>query len=249
VNRQQFELPLGSGIDRGMTIIQYGHYGRPVLVFPSEAGRPWDFENNGMVDVVGSLINDGRVKLYCVDSLDADTWGDGGAPTEERALRDEAYTRWLTHHVMPHIHADTSPGAEVITLGCSLGAYHAVHFFMQRADVAPLAIGLSGNYDLSTWGSWGDRGDATYFANPTDYVPNMHGDHLDWLRGRLSILLVVGQGAWETHPTGALPSTVQLAALLQEKGIRCELDLWGFDVSHDWEWWQRQLAHHLPRFC
>jgi len=120
---------------------------------------------------------------------------------------------------------------------------------MQRADLAPLAIGLSGNYDVSTWGSWGDRGDATYFANPTDYVPNLHGDHLDWLRGRLSILLVVGQGAWETHPTGALPSTVRLAAMLQEKGIRCELDLWGYEVSHDWEWWQRQLAHHLPRFC
>ena len=72
MNRHQFELPLGSGIDRGMTIVQYGHYGRPVLVFPSEAGRAWDFENNGMVDAIGYLINDGRIKLYCVDSLDAD---------------------------------------------------------------------------------------------------------------------------------------------------------------------------------
>jgi esterase/lipase superfamily enzyme len=42
---------------------------------------------------------------------------------------------------------------------------------------------------------------------------------------------------------------VNFARLVQEKGIRCELDLWGYDVSHDWEWWQRQLAHHLPRFC
>ena len=65
----------------------------------------------------------------------------------------------------------------------------------------------------------------------------------------MSILLTVGQGAWETHPTGALPSTVRFAGLLQDMGIRCELDLWGFEVSHDWVWWQRQLAHHLPRFC
>ena len=79
MNRHQFELPLGSGIDRGMTIVQYGHYGRPVLVFPSEAGRAWDFENNGMLDAIGNLINDGRVKLYCVDTLDADTWADKGA--------------------------------------------------------------------------------------------------------------------------------------------------------------------------
>ena len=177
-----------------MTVISYGHWGRPVLVFPSQAGRAWDFENNGMVEAVADLVDAGRVKLYCVDSLDAETWADKGLPIEERALRHEVYTRWLIHQLVPYIQADTAPGAELITVGCSLGAYHAVHLALQRADLAPLAIGLSGNYDVSTWGSWGDRGDATYFANPTDYVPNLHGDHLDWLRGRLSVLLVVGPG-------------------------------------------------------
>ena len=62
------------------------------------------------------------------------------------------------------------------------------------------------------------------------------------------MLLVVGQGMWE-DTTGALPSTQHMAALLQEKGIHCELDEWGYDVPHDWSSWQRQLAHHLPRFC
>jgi esterase/lipase superfamily enzyme len=47
VNRHQLELPLGSGIDRGMTIVQYGHYGRPVLVFPSEAGAPGTLKTMG----------------------------------------------------------------------------------------------------------------------------------------------------------------------------------------------------------
>jgi len=249
VDRHQFELPLGSGIDRGMTVIRYGHYGRPVVVFPSEAGRAWDFENNGMVDAVAPLLEAGRVKLFCVDSIDADTWSDRSLATEERAQRHGVYTRWLIDILVPAVHADTAPGAELITVGCSLGAYHAVQFSLQRADLAPLAIGLSGNYDVTTWRAWGERGGATYFANPADYVPQLHGDHLDWLRRRLSILLVVGQGAWETHPTGALPSTLATARMLQDKGLRCELDLWGHDVSHDWVWWQRQLAHHLPRFC
>jgi esterase/lipase superfamily enzyme len=249
VNRRHVELPLGNGTDRSLAVIQYGHYGRPVLAFPSQAGRAWDFENFGMVEAIAGLINDGRVKLYCVDSLDADTWSDRGLPIEERAQRHGVYTRWLTDIVVPHIHQDTSPGAELITVGCSMGAYHAVQFSLQRADLAPLAIGLSGNYDVNLWRSWGDRGDATYFANPTDYVPNLHGDHLEWLRNRVSILLTVGQGAWETHPTASLPSSRTMARLLQEKGIRCELDLWGYDVSHDWVWWQKQLAHHLPRFC
>ena len=51
-------------------------------------------------------------------------------------------------------------------MGCSMGAYHAVHFALQRADLVPIAIGFSGNYDVSTWRAWGDRGDAAYFANP-----------------------------------------------------------------------------------
>jgi esterase/lipase superfamily enzyme len=81
------------------------------------------------------------------------------------------------------------------------------------------------------------------------YVRNLHGDHLDWLRQRLSVLLVVGQGAWEVSPTQALPSTRALAALLMEKGLRCELDVWGYDIPHDWPSWCAQLRHHLPRFC
>ena len=63
-----------------------------------------------------------------------------------------------------------------------------------------------------------------------DYVAHMDGDHLDWLRGRLSLLLVCGQGQWE-DTTGALESSKRLAGLLSEKGIRHELDLWGHDVA------------------
>jgi len=108
--------------------------------------------------------------------------------------------------------------------------------------------GLSGNYDPAAWDGWGERGDAAYFNNPMDYVGHLGGDHLDWLRSQLSLLLICGQGQWE-DTTGALASTRRLAELLQSKGIRCEMDLWGYDVPHDWPSWRAQLAHHLPRFC
>jgi esterase/lipase superfamily enzyme len=129
-----------------------------------------------------------------------------------------------------------------------MGAYHALNFALKRADLFPLAMCFSGNYDPSSWHGWGERGEATYFNNPTDYVAHLHGGHLDWLRSRLSALLVCGQGQWEDS-TGALASTRQMAGLLASKGIRHELDLWGHDVPHDWPSWRAQLAHHLPRFC
>jgi len=42
---------------------------------------------------------------------------------------------------------------------------------------------------------------------------------------------------------------IHVAGLLAAKGIPHELDLWGYDVPHDWPSWRRQFAHHLPRFC
>jgi len=230
-------------------LIAYGHWGRPVLAFPAEAGRAWDFENNGMVGAVADLIDAGRVKLYCVDSGDAQTWSDRTVPTEERARRHDGYERWILDAVVPWIVRDCGGADEILTVGCSLGAYHAVNVALRHADRFPLAIGMSGNYDPTTWHAWGELGDATYFHNPMAYVANLGGGHLDWLRGRLSLVLVVGQGAFEVDPTGALPGTRALAARLADKGIRHELDVWGFDVPHDWPSWQRQLRHHLPRFC
>ncbi len=237
------------GFDRHGVVIRYGHYGKPVVVFPSEAGRAWDFENNGMIDAIRPLIDEGRCKVYCVDSFDAQTWSDRWLSLEERARRHNAYESWITNEVVGWIGAD-SPGAQTaVVTGCSLGAYHALNLALKRADLFPEALCLSGNYDPSTWHAWGDAGDAAYFANPTQYVPHLGGGHLDWLRARLHIVLTVGRGAWETHPTGALPSSRHLAHLLGEKGIWAELDEWGDDVSHDWHWWQRQIAHQLPRFC
>ena len=238
------QIDLGPG-----TLIAYGHWGRPVLVFPSEQGRAWDFENNGMVDAVADLIDAGRVKLYCVDSADGWTWSDNSVPTEERARRHEQYENWIRTDVVNRIAADCGGTLEIATLGCSLGAFHAVNFALKHAHIFPLAMGFSGNYDPTTWHAWGEQGDATYFNNPMAYLANTEGDHLEWLRSRVSLLLVVGQGAFEESPTRALSSTHAFADLLSRKGIRHELDVWGYDVPHDWPSWQAQLRHHLPRFC
>jgi esterase/lipase superfamily enzyme len=230
------------------TVVGYGHWGRPALVFPSEQGRAWDFANNGMIGAVADLIEAGRVKLYCVDSFDAQSWAARDLPLEERGRRHAAYESWILDQVVPHMSGDSGGVTEFLTLGCSMGAYHALNFALKRADRFPLALCFSGNYDPSAWHGWGERGDAAYFNNPTDYVAHLSGEHLDWLRSRLSALLVCGQGQWE-DTTGSLASTRTMAGLLAGKGIRHELDLWGHDVPHDWPSWRRQLAHHLPRFC
>ncbi len=226
----------------------YGHWGRPVLAFPTERGDAGELERQGMVAAIGGLLAAGRAKLYCVDSFDHESWSNRDIPLEERARRHGVYQAWILDEVVPFIRHDCGDASELIACGVSLGAFHAANFALKRADVFPLAIGLSGNYDPASWNSWGERGEAAYFNNPMDYVAHLGGEHLDWLRSSLSLLLVCGQGQWE-DTTGALDSTRRFAGLLESKGIRCELDVWGHDAAHDWPWWHAQLAHHLPRFC
>jgi esterase/lipase superfamily enzyme len=227
-------------------LVVYGPWGRPVVVFPSDMGKAWDFEDRGMIGAVADLVEDGRVKLYCLDSHDAASWRNGNLSLEDRAKANQQYEDYLLNDVVPFVYHDQGGTPDIMLTGCSFGAFHAANFCLRRADLFPAALCLSGVYDMSNIG-WGERGDAYYFNNPMDYVANLAGDHLGWLSAQASLLLVCGQGQWE-DTTGALESTKRFGSLLAEKGIRHEVDLWGHDVPHDWPSWRRQIAHHLPRF-
>jgi esterase/lipase superfamily enzyme len=229
-------------------VVAYGHWGRPVLAFPSERGQSTDWEQQGMVAAIEPLLDGGRVKLYCVASFDEASWQDESLSLEERARRHARYEEWIVGRVAPWIAGDCGGRRDLVLAGASFGAYHAANFALRRADLFPLAICMSGVYDVSVVGGAWERGDAVYFNNPMDYVAHLHGDHLEWLRAQVSLLLVCGQGQWE-DTTGALESTRRFAGILAEKRIRHELDVWGHDVPHDWPSWRRQLAHHLPRFA
>jgi esterase/lipase superfamily enzyme len=227
-------------------VLAYGHWGRPVLAFPSQQGPAWQYEERGMVAAIADLLDAGRVKLYAVDSFDSGSWYRDDLSLEGRAREHGRYEDWILNQVVPFIHADTGGAGDIVVTGVSFGAYHAANFTLKHAHLFPLAICQSGVYDVSVVAG-GERGDAVYFSNPADYVAGLEGDHLAWLRGRASLLLVCGQGQWE-DTTGALDSTRRFAEQLAEKRIPHELDLWGHDVPHDWPAWRAQLAHHLPRF-
>jgi len=246
MHREQVEIPAPAFGGAG-TVIAYGHWGRPCVVFPSEQGRAWDFESNGMVATVEHLIEAGRLKLYCVDSHDTGTWVRKDLPLEERARLHGGYEEWIVDHVVPGIFADCGGPQDILVTGCSFGAYHAANFALKHGHLFPQALCMSGVYGVSHLG-WGEQGDAVYFNNPIDYVGNLQGEHLDWLRDRVHLVLVCGQGQWE-DTTGALDGTKAFAGVLASRGISHELDLWGHDVPHDWPSWRNQFGHHMPRFC
>ena len=143
-------------------MIAYGHWGRPLLAFPSQQGPAWRYEErDDRRD--RRAARGGRVKLYAVDSFDSGSWYRDGLSLEERAQQHGRYEDWILNQVVPFIQADSNT-AEIMVTGVSFGAYHAANFALRHAHVFPLAICQS-VYDVSVVAG-GERGDAVYFNNP-----------------------------------------------------------------------------------
>ncbi len=98
-------------------VLAYGHWGRPVLLFPAEGGSAQDLEDRGIVPALAGPIEAGRIKLYSVDSHDGSTWSDSTLDLEERARRHERYHDWITGQVAPAIHGDCGGPVGIATAG------------------------------------------------------------------------------------------------------------------------------------
>lgn len=241
--KRRYEKIYSPAIGRDMEILTYGHYGEPVIAFPSGGGRFFDFENNGMIDTIAHLIDAGRVKVYCPDGIDNESWLNHSANPHWRAVRHNAYQDFIVSNLVPAIREDCrSPHISIALTGCSLGAYHAANFALKFPDIFHYALCMSGRYNIEPVAGGSDI--EVYFNNPIAYVGNMDTETLRYVRGKTHLVLVCGQGAWEDK---CLEDTHRLAALLANKGISHEKDLWGHDVEHHWYWWKKQLTFHFEK--
>ncbi len=130
----------------------------------------------------------------------------------------------------------------MMTTGCSMGAYHALNFFLQHPDVFSKVIALSGVYDARFFVGDYYNDDAIYQNSPVDYIWNQNdGWFIDRYR-QAEIVLCTGLGAWEQD---GLPSFYKLKEAFDKKQIPAWFAEWGHDVAHDWEWWRKQMPYFL----
>ncbi|WP_319405092.1 alpha/beta hydrolase-fold protein [uncultured Desulfosarcina sp.] len=234
-------------LDRDMAVNVYGHWGQPYIVFPCSRGRYFDYEGMGMVAAIAPFIDSGRIKLFCVDSIDAHSWYDFGVPPAERNSRHEQYDQYITEEVVPFIRSHCNDDRmRIMTNGCSMGAYHAVNFFLRHPDLFAGTIALSGLYrlDRQEFGNNADDLADIYFNSPVSYLPGLSDP---WYLNRYresTIIIGVGQGAWEE---AAIEDTRAMDAIFRDKGIGAWVDYWGTDVNHDWPWWYKQMNYFLGR--
>ncbi len=233
-------------LNRDMEIKVYGHAGRPVLFIPCQNGRFFDFENYKMTDAWAPWIESGQCMVFAIDTMDTETY----SATYEafwRIRRHEQWIAYIVEEVAPFIQAmtnerngwDGKPG--IITFGCSLGATHAANLYFRRPDLFDGMLALSGIF-TSEYGFPGYMDELVYANSPVHYLAGMPADHpyIRQYNGHKGVI-VVGQGPWEVPDT-----TFRLRDIFMEKGINVYVDVWGHDVKHDWDWWYKQVAVHVP---
>lgn len=231
-------------LGQDMELKVYGHAGKPMLVFPTQGGRFYEYEDFGMIEACRPAIDGGRIQVFTVDSVDMQSWVNWSAHPADRARRHNDYDRYIVEEVAPFIRGHGHEGQKFISTGASMGGYHCANFFFRHPDVFDTLICLSGLLQLRMFvGDYMD--DNVYFNTPLAFLPNMTDEwFLDQYR-HSQIIVCAGQGPWDED---MLADAQTLKQILDAKGVPCWIDIWGHDVSHDWPWWRRQMPyflHHL----
>lgn len=241
---KQHDLIPNETMGRPFHLWRYGHWGQPLLVFPSAAGFAHEWDAHGMVETLKPLIDAGKLKLYCTESNVAESWTRKETHPSERIQRHSLFERYVVEELAAFIRTDCqSPDVPIAVSGCSLGAYYAANIVLRHPATFRYALCMSGRYDMLGFTD-GFSNDEIYFNNPLAFVPNLDGKPLERVRRHAHLDLVCGQGPWEE---GCIEETHALGDLLAHKGISHQKDIWGRDVAHEWDWWRRQALFHLTR--
>ncbi len=240
--RRRHELIQSAAMGRRMNVWCFGHFGTPLLVFPSAAGFAHEWDVQGMVETLAPLIEGGRLKLYCPESNVSQAWTNKTEPPQIRMQAHAAYERFILDDMVPAIRRDcNSTSIRIATSGASLGAFYAANFTLKNPEIFFYALCLSGRYKATHF-TGGYSSLDVYYNDPIAYVSNLNGEHLERIQQHTFLSMVCGQGPWEE---GCIDETRLLCNLFEAKGIPHHRDIWGHDVAHDWNWWRRQAWFHL----
>ncbi|HEY6286394.1 MAG TPA: alpha/beta hydrolase-fold protein [Ktedonobacteraceae bacterium] len=223
-------------LQRDMEMLVFGHAGARVLVFPTSMGRYFQWEDSGMINALGDQLERGDIQLFCVDSVDEESWYARWKQPADRAWRQTQYDNYLVNEVLPFTTQHNS-NPYLISAGTSFGAYHAANFAFRYPHLVGRVIGLSGYYNIKNFTN-GYSDDNVYFNNPCDFIQNEHDPaRLDALR-HIDIIFAIGRD------DPSCGNNEYFSGILWRKSIWHALRVWDGWV-HDWPFWQQMIRMYI----
>lgn len=224
-------------IERDCEGLTFGHAGIPLILFPTSMGRYYENKDFKLVDSIAWFVDNGLIKVYCVDGFDKMSWYNRGIHPRHKVLNHLAYEKMILHEVIPKATYETGIH-RVIAAGCSFGGFHALNIAFRHPHRFCYMISMSGAFDIKNFLN-GYYDDDCYFNNPVDYVKNLKGgDTYNAIRN-MGIILGTGEDDWQCKEQNK-----QMAGMLYDNGISYWLEC-NAGVGHDWNWWREMLPRYL----
>ena len=223
-------------LGRDMELLVFGHAGARAVVFPTSMGRFHEWEDQGMIGALAHHLEQGWLQLFCVDSVDADSWYAKWKHPHDRAAHHARYDAYVRDEVLP-LTRHLNPDPFCIATGASFGAYHAMCFGLRYPHLVGRVLGLSGLYDIREM--TGGYSDALVHAyNPADFVA---GEHEIWRLEALSrqdIIMAIGAD----DPMRG--NNDWMSGRLWGRGIGNALRIWD-GWAHDWPYWRQMVTRYI----
>lgn len=238
---KEFHKWYSPSLDKEMELVVYGHYGQALLMFPTAAADFLENERFHLIDSIAHHINSGKIKAFSINTVNNESWLNDKVYPPHQSIRHGQFNNYVVNEVVPFIKNHCSDEVPIITTGASVGAYHALNTYFRRPDLFAGVIAMSGVYDLNyyTNGYWDEN---VYFNSPLNYLPDVtDATQLNQMRNG-KIVIATGQGDHEDPY-----SSQRVSEILNSKGIKHWLDLWGYDMSHDWPTWREMLPYFLDK--
>jgi esterase/lipase superfamily enzyme len=223
-------------LGRDMEMLVFGHAGARVLAFPTSMGRFFEWEDRGMIGALGEYIERGWLQLFCVDSVDGESWYATDRHPADGAARHEQYERYILSEVLPFTqHRNGNPF--LIVTGASFGAYHAMNLALRHPHLVGRVLAMAGLYDIKRMTRGYD--DARVHANdPSHYMLDaIAGDRLDAIR-TIDIIMSIGRDDPNRE------DNEHLSRALWRHGIWHAFRLWD-GWAHDWPWWRDMVKLYI----
>lgn len=223
-------------LNRDMELLVFGHAGARVVIFPTQSGRFYDWEDRGMINTLSRHVDNGWVQLFCVDSVDPESWDNPHAHPREKAARHLQYQTYIIEEVLPFTRSKND-NAFTMAVGASFGAYHSASIALRHPDAFNRVIAMSGIYDIRPWtGGYDDE--LIYEGNPFEYIRGVQDERQVEKIRTIDMIFTIGNEDPAFHENEGFSHS------LWGRGVWHAMRVWN-GYAHDWPYWHTQILQHI----
>ena len=217
-----------------MEMLTIGDWGYPIILFPTSRGRYYENKDFKLTESVRYFVESGKIKLYCLDSIDRDTWYARHLHPAVRVLNHICYDRMVSEELIPSISYECNVN-KVGVAGCSFGGFQALNFAFRHPEQVAYMFSMGGAFDIKQFLD-GYYDENAYFNNPPDYIPNANNGNFHDMK------IVLGTSEHDF----CKGENQNMSYILHTKGIAHWLDIRPY-ANHDWPIWREMFNDYIGK--